>query len=82
MSKIICLLQMLAQNAIYGIIIGVCLAFPILVIATRNIITGALATVSMCCSTVCVIGVVPLGGWKLGVWGTFFVFGSIFVANN
>jgi len=58
---------MLAENAIYGMILGVCLAFPILVIATGNVITGFLATFSMCCSTVCVIGVIPLGGWKLGV---------------
>ena len=61
------LLQMLIQNAIYGIVISVCLAFPILVIATGNIIVGALATFSLCCCTVCVIGVIPLGGWKLGV---------------
>ncbi|XP_045187392.2 uncharacterized protein LOC123545146 [Mercenaria mercenaria] len=59
--------EMLAKNAMYGIIIGVSLALPILIIATRNIITGCLATFSMCCSTVCVIGVIPLGGWKLGV---------------
>ncbi|WAR18662.1 DISP1-like protein [Mya arenaria] len=59
--------QMLAQNAIYGIAIGVSLAFPILVLATGNVVTGFLATLSMCCSTVCVIGVIPLGGWKLGV---------------
>lgn len=59
--------EMLAKNAIYGIAIGVCLAFPILTIATGNIITGALATFAMCCSTVSVIGVIPLGGWKLGV---------------
>lgn len=59
--------EMLAKNAVYGVIIGVCLALPILVIATGNIISGILATFSMCCSTVCVIGVIPLGGWKLGV---------------
>jgi hypothetical protein len=57
---------MLAINAVYGIIIGVSLALPILIIATKNIISGILATLSMCCSTVCVIGVIPLGGWKLG----------------
>ena len=64
---LVLLLQTLANNAIYGIAIGVGLAFPILVIATGNIITGFLATLSMVSSTVCVIGVVTLGGWKLGV---------------
>ncbi|KAH3854522.1 hypothetical protein DPMN_097065, partial [Dreissena polymorpha] len=58
--------KMLADNAVWGIVIGVCLAFPILVLATGNLITGSLATFSMCCSTICVVGVVPLGGWKLG----------------
>ena len=51
--------------------IGVCLAFPILVAATRNIITGALASLSMVCSTTCVIGVITLGGWKLGVSSSY-----------
>ncbi|WAR02491.1 DISP3-like protein [Mya arenaria] len=55
------------MNAMYGIIIGVCLAFPILVIATGNIITGLLATFCMCCCTACVVGVIPLGGWNLGL---------------
>ena len=59
--------QALANNAIYGIAIGVSVAFPILVIATRNLLTGFLATLSMASSTVCVIGVITLGGWKLGV---------------
>lgn len=59
--------EALANNAIYGIALGVSLAFPILVIATRNILTGFLATLSMASSTVCVIGVITLGGWKLGV---------------
>ena len=61
------LFQSLANNAIYGIAIGVSVAFPILVIATRNLVTGFLATLSMASSTVCVIGVITLGGWKLGV---------------
>lgn len=59
--------QMLAENAVFGVVLGVGLAFPILVIATKNIITGFLATFTMCCSTVSVIGVIPLAGWKLGV---------------
>ncbi|KAJ8303403.1 hypothetical protein KUTeg_019799 [Tegillarca granosa] len=57
----------LANNAILGIAIGVSLAFPILTIATMNIIIGFFATLSICCTTICVIGVIPLAGWKLGV---------------
>ncbi|XP_046577341.1 protein dispatched homolog 1-like [Haliotis rubra] len=57
----------LADNAVLGIAIGLSMAFPILTLATQNIILGFLATVSIGCVTVCVIGVVPLAGWKLGV---------------
>ena len=63
----------------YGIVIDVSLAFPILVAATGNLITGALASLSMACSTTCVIGVITLGGWKLGVssfYFTYFIIGQ------
>ncbi|XP_076463983.1 protein dispatched homolog 1-like [Babylonia areolata] len=57
----------LADNAILGIAVGLSLAFPVLVLSTCNVINGLLATLSICCVTTCVIGVIPLGGWKLGV---------------
>lgn len=61
--------QSLSDNAILGITVGICLAFPVLVLSTQNIIVGFLATLSICCVTVCVIGVIPLAGWSLGVGG-------------
>ncbi|XP_070181261.1 protein dispatched homolog 1-like [Littorina saxatilis] len=57
----------LVDNAVMGIILGVTLALPILVVSTCNVINGVLATLTICCVTVCVIGVVPMAGWKLGV---------------
>ncbi|KAK3092390.1 hypothetical protein FSP39_002236 [Pinctada imbricata] len=57
----------LADNAVLGIIIGVSIAFPILTLATMNIVIGFLATTSICCTTICVIGVIPSAGWKLGL---------------
>ena len=63
-------LQSLSSSAVQGVIIGLCLAFPILVIATSNIIVGLMATVTICLITVSVIGVIPLAGWKLGVGDT------------
>ncbi|XP_061167576.1 protein dispatched homolog 3-like [Saccostrea echinata] len=60
-------LKKLADNALLGIVIGVCLAFPILSLSTMNFVIGFLATFSICCTTVCVIGVIPLAGWKLGL---------------
>ena len=59
--------QKLVSAAMQGILIGLGVALPILVFATSNIITGLLATCSIILSTLCVIAVIPLGGWKLGV---------------
>ncbi|XP_069118440.1 protein dispatched homolog 1-like isoform X1 [Argopecten irradians] len=55
------------KNAVTGIAIGVSLAFPILCLSTMNVVVGSLATLSICCTTICVIGVIPLAGWKLGL---------------
>ena len=63
--------QSLAENAVLGITLGVSLAFPVLVVSTCNVINGFLATLTICCVTVCVVGVIPLGGWKLGVGGKY-----------
>lgn len=57
----------LADNAIQGIIIGLTLAFPIITLTTMNVIIGMFATLSICCTTVCVIGVIPIAGWNLGL---------------
>ncbi|XP_052273404.1 uncharacterized protein LOC127873573 [Dreissena polymorpha] len=57
----------LKDSAIFGIVLGIILALPILTIATENFIVGFVATFCMCCSTVCVVGIIPLIGWKLGV---------------
>ncbi|XP_013386010.1 uncharacterized protein LOC106155638 [Lingula anatina] len=59
--------QNLASTALMGIVIGISLSFPILVFATQNIIMGFLATLTMGMVTVCVVGVIPMVGWKLGV---------------
>lgn len=59
--------QEMERTAIVGIAIGVSMAFPILCISTMNWIVGSLATLYICCTTICVIGVIPLAGWKLGV---------------
>ena len=61
------LFQELVKNAIIGVIVGVCVAFPILVFATHNIITGSLATLIIVFITTSVMGLIPLAGWKLGV---------------
>lgn len=60
-------LQTLANAAIYGVAIGLALALPILILTTQNVIIGVMATLTIGCVTVCVIGMIPMAGWRLGV---------------
>ncbi|XP_070577309.1 protein dispatched homolog 1-like isoform X2 [Ptychodera flava] len=57
----------LADSAKRSVAIGIAIALPLLVIATQNIITGVMATISIGLTTVCVIGSIPIAGWKYGV---------------
>ncbi|CAD5113766.1 DgyrCDS2935 [Dimorphilus gyrociliatus] len=57
----------LVGSAVTGIAIGIGLSCPILIVATHNVIVGLLATFTIGCVTVCVIGVLPIAGWKLGL---------------
>lgn len=47
--------------------IGLTLAFPVLVFTTCNWIIGLLATLTIALITVCVVGLIPMIGWNLGV---------------
>ena len=58
---------MLSDSAVMGIIIGLSLALPVLVLTTMNIIIGFIAWMVIVMVTVCVLGFIPLLGWKLGV---------------
>ncbi len=58
---------MLVWNAFVGIIVGLCIALPILIIATNNFVTGFLATLTLLFIIVMVLGLIPMAGWKLGV---------------
>ena len=55
------------NGARQGIIIGIALAFPVLVLATKNILVGFLATCTIGCITITVLGLIPIAGWKVGV---------------
>ena len=59
--------QVLVWNAFLGIIVGLCVALPILVIATDNFLTGLLTTFILILTAVMVVGLIPMAGWKLGV---------------
>ncbi|XP_069116529.1 protein dispatched homolog 1-like [Argopecten irradians] len=59
--------ESLADSAVQGVIVGLCLALPILILTTLNVVIGFLATVTIGLVTSCVIGIIPLAGWKLGV---------------
>lgn len=60
-------LQELLKGARIGIVIGLTLAFPVLVFTTCNWIIGILATLTIALITICVVGLIPLVGWNLGV---------------
>ncbi|XP_078001163.1 protein dispatched homolog 1-like [Glandiceps talaboti] len=57
----------LSDSAIKGVVLGISLAFPLLVMTTTNIVLGAMATISIAATTWCVIAVIPMAGWKLGL---------------
>ncbi|KAI0208212.1 hypothetical protein LSAT2_007121 [Lamellibrachia satsuma] len=57
----------LLTTALTGLGVGLGIALPILIFATANVITGLLATCSIILSTLSVVAVIPLGGWKLGL---------------
>ena len=50
-----------------GILIGLSSSFVVLVMATTNIIVGALASLTISFITCCVLGVIAMMGWELGV---------------
>ena len=62
-----CLFQELVGTAIQGIAVGIALAFVVITLATKNIITGLLATLNIGVVTLSVVGLIPMIGWKLGV---------------
>ncbi len=59
--------QVLVRTALQGIIIGLCVALPILMIATLNVVSGLYATLTLLCITATVLGLIPMAGWKIGV---------------
>ena len=55
------------KNAVRGICLGLALTLPILVIMTGNWIIALLCILSISCTTLGVLGMIPMIGWKLGV---------------
>ncbi|XP_033101178.1 protein dispatched homolog 3-like [Anneissia japonica] len=56
----------LANSAVKGIVIGLCVALIVLVVTTINVVVGTMATITISLITLCVVGVIPLAGWQLG----------------
>ncbi|XP_070181353.1 protein dispatched homolog 1-like isoform X2 [Littorina saxatilis] len=57
----------LVDTATQGISVGIVLAFVVITLATKNVITGLLATLNIGVVTLSVVGLIPMAGWKLGV---------------
>ena len=73
------LLQTLVRNAILGIVLGLGIAIPMLILATQNVIVGLLAAGTLVAVTICVLGVIPLAGWKVDVSGHCVILGMVAV---
>jgi len=54
------------NSAVQGALIGVVIAFAVLVVATRSPLLAALSTLSIVCTILSVIGIVVMLGWTLG----------------
>lgn len=57
----------LVQQGILSVVAGVAVAWVILVLSSGNVIVGTMATLTIASVTVCVVGLIPLVDWKLGV---------------
>ena len=66
-TNIYSILQILIKNAVQGIVVGLLLALIVLIIATRNVIVGILATFTIATITCSVLATITLLDWKLGV---------------
>ena len=55
-----------------GVALGIGLALPVLILATQNFLIGTIATTIIAITCACIIGVIPLAGWKLGVRYTLY----------
>lgn len=76
--------EALVEQGGISVIAGVTVAWLVLVISSGNFIVGSMATLAIAGITVCVIGCIPLAGWKLGVSYCYFSYfqvktnGSVF----
>ncbi|EDO46800.1 predicted protein [Nematostella vectensis] len=59
--------EVLVENATRGILISLCLTFPILLLMLGNWAVALLCILTISCITVGVIGFITMFGWKLGV---------------
>jgi hypothetical protein len=54
------------DSASAGAKVGVCLAFVVILMATRSLIVAVAATTSIACTLLCVLGGMQMLGWQLG----------------
>ena len=56
------------QSAVNGGIFGTCLAFFVILVATRSPIMAVAATATIACILVCVVGTMDMLGWCVRVY--------------
>ena len=60
-------LQELYQDVVLGMVIALSTSSPLLILATRNFVTGVIATINVLFISVASFGFLPILGFKLGV---------------
>jgi len=64
---------MYTRIAFNGMVLGVCIAFVVLAIATQNLFVSFVATITIICAIICVIGCTVLIGWRLGSYESQYI---------
>ncbi|XP_064621245.1 protein dispatched homolog 1-like [Lineus longissimus] len=60
-------IQDIMHHAFTGLGIGTAISFVTVLMGTRNIIVSLLSLLTLGSIVICIVGIIPLAGWKLGI---------------
>jgi len=58
--------ELYVRMSTVGVVIGISIAFVVLVLSTRNLLAASISVLSIACALVTVIGITVAMGWELG----------------
>ena len=59
--------QSMVNQGVLGIGMSLALAFALIMMATQNLILSILSLITLSSTVICVLGIMPIAGWELGV---------------